>query len=548
LPESSFGGASHGTNVSPGSSVTYFGNYGNSAGAAVVAATTEAEVELVHRGPDVTIKDLRVVVTTNGRAATSSVTTRKNNADTSQVATITASTTGTYTDLSNQVSVTAADKVAYKLIIGSTSGTFAAPSITVNLESASQSANFWSAITPASTTNGASTRYWNLTGVLNVVTNENTAQSYAPVAGTVSNLRAYVTAARATNTTLKSRDNSADGAMSVTLTASTTGAFEDTTNSDTVAVGDLLCAATVTGSGSDTLTISNMSVCYTPSTAGASALGSAASSATLGSGLTRYYPPLGNMQAIAAESQVQQIAPFAGTASYLASVVSANASTSTVTMVLRKGGADTAVTYTIGSGATGAFADTSNSVSVAAGDLLAIQGSGSNGTVTFRSMGLRYTASAGPIAGTASITEASDTVSSTGAVALSATAAITEADDTVSSAAALAVQATASITEASDTVASTGALAIAGALSVTEDDDTLTAFSGGRVATASITEDDDTLLSDALLLSTILATLGITEADDTLSSASRSRFWAIESATSESWSASSATPAVWTVQ
>jgi hypothetical protein len=444
--------------------------------------------------------------------------------------------------------VTAGDKVSYKLAVGSTSGNFTAPSTTVNLESATQAANFWSALTPASTTNASATRYWNLTGVLNAVTNENTVQSYAPVAGTVSNLRAYVTAARATNTTLKSRDNAADGAMSVTLTASTTGAFEDTTNSDTVAVGDLLCAATVTGSGTDTLTISNLSVRYTPSMAGAVALGAGSVSAALPSAATRFFTPLGNMQALSSEGPAQQIAPYAGTASHLASVVSANASTSTVTVVLRKGGADTAVTYTIGSGATGSFADTSNSVSVSAGDLLSIQGSGSNGTVTFRSMSLRYTAAAGPIAGTASITEASDTVSSAATVALKATAAITEADDTVSAAAALAIKATASITEASDAVTSTGALAIAGVLSVTEDSDTLSAFSGGRVATASITEADDTLLSDALLFSTILATLGITEADDTLSSASRSQFWAITSPTSETWTATTPNPAVWTVQ
>jgi hypothetical protein len=334
------------------------------------------------------------VVTTNARAANSSVTTRKNNADTSQVATITASTTGTYTDLSNTVSATAGDKLSYKLVVGSTSGAFTAPSTTVNLESASQSASFWSALTDASTSNGGATRYWNLTGDLNVVTNENTAQSYAPVAGTVSNLRAYVTAARATDTTLKSRVSTADGAMSVTLTASTTGAFEDTTNSDTVAIGDLLCAATVTGIGADTLTISNLSVLYTPSTAGASALGSGAASATLTSGATRYYPPLGNMQALTNEAQVQQITPYAGTASYMAVVASANLSTTTATMVLRKNGASTAVTFSIAGAATGSFADTTNSVSVSAADLLAIQGSGSDGTITFRSMGLRYEASA----------------------------------------------------------------------------------------------------------------------------------------------------------
>lgn len=395
MAEAGFAGASYGANVSPASSVTYYGNFGNSAGAALGAHTTEAEVELVHRGADITMKNLRVVVTTNGRAANSSVTTRKNNADTSQVATITASTTGTYTDLTNTVSYTAGDKVAYKLVIGSTSGSFMAASITVNRESSGQAGNSWSAIGSASTTNASSTRYWNVTGAIATPSaTEANFQSYLPAAGTISNLRCYVTAARATNTTFKSRVGGADGAMSVTLTASTTGAFEDTTNSDSVSAGNLFCVATVTGTGTDSLTLSNISVRYATSTANVTAIGAGSTSATLTSGVTRYYSPLGNLQALSTESSAQQIAPFAGTAAYLCAQVTANASTTTTTMVLRKGGTNTAVTYTIAGGATGSFVDTSNSVSVSAGDLLSIQGSGSDGTVTFRSMGLRYTAAA----------------------------------------------------------------------------------------------------------------------------------------------------------
>ena len=124
MAESGFAGSSYGSNVAPASSVTYFGNYGCSAGAALTAETTEANAQLIHRGVDATVKNLRVVVTTNGRAATSSVTTRKNSADTAQVANITASTTGTYTDLTNTVSLTAGDTVSYKLNIGSTAGNF----------------------------------------------------------------------------------------------------------------------------------------------------------------------------------------------------------------------------------------------------------------------------------------------------------------------------------------------------------------------------------------------------------------------------------------
>ena len=392
MAEAAFAGANWTANVSPGSSVTYYGNYGLSAGAAGAAITSEDQVELVHRGPNATLKALRVRVTTNTRAANSSVTTRLNNADTSQVATITASTTGTYTDLTNNVTVTAGDKVAYKLVIGSTSGNFLAASITVNSESAGQSAVFWSGIGGAAHS-VASNRWWYTPGLLGISNSEALTQKPVPSAGVISNLRFFVTAARATDTTARSRINTANGAMVVTLPASTTGAFEDTTNSDTVAVGDLFTAQTTPGAGTDGLVVSNISVLYTPSTANVTPLvASAATTANLTSGATLYYAPSGLLTANATESIMQQAAPVSGTASYLYGRVSANASTTTATMVLRDNGADTAVTYTIAGGATGTFTDTSNSATIAAADLLSIKGSGADGTVTFRNMGLRYTA------------------------------------------------------------------------------------------------------------------------------------------------------------
>ena len=391
MAESGFAGSSYGSAIAPASSVTYYGNYGCSASAALTVETTEANAQLVHRGVDAVVKNLRVVVTTNGRAAASSVTTRKNGADTSQVANITASTTGTYTDLTNTVSLTAGDTASYKLIVGSTAGNFNAPSITVNRESTGQAANFWSSTGSISTTTASVTRYWNLAGAIGTAqSTESSAQAYAPAAGTISNLRVYVTAARLMATTFKSRVAGADGTMSVSITG--TGAFEDTTNSDTVSAGSLICAATVTDIGVDTLTISCISIKYTPSTAGVTAISAGATSTTLAAAATRYYNVLGNFVGATTESAAQQIAPFGGTAAYLCSTVTANASTTTSTIVLRKAGADTAVTYTIAGAATGSFVDTTNSVSVSAGDLLSIKGSGSDGTVTFRAMGLRFTA------------------------------------------------------------------------------------------------------------------------------------------------------------
>ncbi len=97
-------------------------------------------------------------------------------------------------------------------------------------------------------------------------------------------------------------------------------------------------------------------------------------------------------------------------------------------------------------------------------------------------------------AGTAAITEASDTVSATGNIAIPGTASITEASDTVAATGAIAVAGTAAITEGSDTVAATGV--------------------GGEVGTAAITESSDSVSATGAL--SVTGSAGITEGADTV--------------------------------
>lgn len=120
---------------------------------------------------------------------------------------------------------------------------------------------------------------------------------------------------------------------------------------------------------------------------------------------------------------------------------------------------------------------------------------------------------------TASLTESADTLTSTGTLpGVTGTAAITEEGDFVTSAGQLSLQGTASITEGSDVVASAGAVAIAGTASITEAADTLSAsgVGPGRQGTASITEADDTVVSAAKVF--IAGTASITEGADTATS------------------------------
>jgi hypothetical protein len=124
------------------------------------------------------------------------------------------------------------------------------------------------------------------------------------------------------------------------------------------------------------------------------------------------------------------------------------------------------------------------------------------------------------IQGTLSSTEANDTLSATAMLAIKGTASITEADDTLAATATLAIKGTVPITEASDTLSAAATLAIKGTLAATEANDTLAA-AGMLVITGvlTLTEQGDTIVSAGVL--PIATTLAITEAGDTLAAASQ---------------------------
>ncbi len=148
--------------------------------------------------------------------------------------------------------------------------------------------------------------------------------------------------------------------------------------------------------------------------------------------------------------------------------------------------------------------------------------------------------------GTLAVTEADDTLASTGVTPIVGTASITEAADTSTATGVVPIVATASITEAADTVVATGtvgASAISGVLAVTEASDTVTATGVlPVVGVASITEAGDTLASAGVL--PIVGVASITEAADIAASAGTVRVVGTASIT-EAGDSSTATGTVW---
>src|SRR5690349_17266000 len=91
---------------------------------------------------------------------------------------------------------------------------------------------------------------------------ESNAQITRRVPGVESNLYIRVNTNDRGTSTLRFRINGGDGNQVVSITASTTGEFEDTSNTDTIAAGDLTDYQITGGAGGTTLTFGIVSTLF----------------------------------------------------------------------------------------------------------------------------------------------------------------------------------------------------------------------------------------------------------------------------------------------
>lgn len=186
---------------------------------------------------------------------------------------------------------------------------------------------------------------------------------------TLSHLYVNVTANTVSATsTIRTRKNGANGGQSVSIGSDATGLFEDTSNTDSLADGDLACYQVVAGAdGGGSITLAFISTLLAPSsTAGinSSAFGSSYAASTT------YYRPISGVAGttLTTESMVRYTNHLATVLSHLRAYVTTNSCTSTTTVYVRKNGADGAQNLSIGASATGAFEDTSNTDTIGDGD------------------------------------------------------------------------------------------------------------------------------------------------------------------------------------
>lgn len=358
---------------------------------------TESEAQITWRTAG-TFSKLYTRVTTNNNTASSTVKFRKNTANGNQSVSIPASSTGEFQDSSNTDSVVSGDLLNYQLITGATGANIAMSSVTSvfagNTETVarftlSANANF------ANATNNV-TQYAPLGGSSNQSSTESFYQFKIKTTGTLRNFYvAIISNTKTTTTTFRSRKNTANGNMLISVVTLATGVFEDTVNTDSLVSGDLVNYLVATGLGAAlTITVGNMGAEFA-TTNGKNHMISSGTATVLASNSTLFIPPGGDITNIATETNTKVKANFGHISSNLEGFLSTNTVTASTTVTLRKNGANGNQTFSIPASTTGYFEDTTNTDAILATDELNYQFvTGATGTnMTVRSIGYLITAS-----------------------------------------------------------------------------------------------------------------------------------------------------------
>ena len=380
-----------------------FGTFGSNAtrnanlfSGEAMASGSETQAETTHRTAG-TLSKLYVLITANSlNSGSSTIYVRKNRANGSQFVSFDFATTGEFRDDSNTDSVSAADETGYRIITSGTSGSVTIRSISILFAATTNTVTRIGSVNyVALAASGTQYRGFGDFRSSGTSTVEAYAQSKFRCGGTLKNAFAYVnanTVSAASN--VKSRINGADGNSNISITASTTGIFEDTSNTDTIAAGDLVCSVLLPGASGTSITLYHS--CYEfETTTGKSQLASTLTSGRAIASLTAYAPIASALSANTTESFYRTEARVACTASDLEVYVSANTATAT-TADLRLNGASSALTIAVGSSATGWHEDVTHTVSIAATDEInyRIASTGGTCTITNISMVLEVSAAA----------------------------------------------------------------------------------------------------------------------------------------------------------
>ena len=302
---------------------------------------------------------------------------RKNGADTTLTFTVATTATGLFEDTTHTETIAAGDLLVLRSVPASGStGTFSLLYTKTEFDTTASTTNTTTRIgtTVGSLNTGhttaSTTWYYQPQSAIptgsTVNTTESTSQIKQQYSATFKNFGVkFTTNSRTTTTTARLRKNTANGNMSVAVTAGTTGWVEDTVNTDSVVAGDLVNYSLTTGTGTQALSILGFVCDYVTTTnpgTGHATLGYT-SAQSISKATTNYLALLGKYNtALTTEALAQFKLNDTYTFKGLTVNITANSIAATSTVTFRVNGVNSAMAVTITSSGTGAFQDTTNTV------------------------------------------------------------------------------------------------------------------------------------------------------------------------------------------
>lgn len=342
----------------------------------------------------ITFSKLNIYVKTNTKnTANGSVTFRNNGANGNMVVSIPFGTTGLFTDLTNTDTVAAGNTSGLLFSYGSGTGTttYGRISVVADYTGVETITIFQNA---PLTSMGANTTYIPISGYSVSSTIESVTQLKVPKAGTFKNAIIRVSSnSRDGDSLIRLRVNGSNTSILVTVIDSSTGVFEDVTNTATIAVDDLVTFSCVRGGTGGTTTISYLQ-CDFDTTSDSFITSCEQSSALAPASPTTYYQYIGGETPSTytdTDTQVNfSLADYS--ANNLRIGVQTNTIAATTNIYLRKNGVDTALTVAIPASTSGYFSDTTNTVSIAQDDDLNYKiDAGGSGSLLIRRSALAFT-------------------------------------------------------------------------------------------------------------------------------------------------------------
>lgn len=357
---------------------------------------TEANTNVPFSGAG-SFSNLAFTVLSNTVTAASTFRLRKNGSNATLLITIPSSTSGYFEDITNTDTIVANDTVNYQLALGATGTSIVVGGSCMMFSSTSNTLMKWGTASSAgSTINTASTTTYRTFTTLVINAAESTAQTKVNQSGTWQHLQSYISSNLRTSTTvIRSRINGSDGNQVLNIPALTTGAFEDTANTDTISAGSLLNYSVTTGIGTTSLVQQTLNSEFLSTVNQFTSFNSNNTSPSTTGGLDTYHSIGGaDFQNSTMDAPVAFKARMNLVVSKLSINVVVNTSTtSTLTLNFRKNSVNRSLKVLVPAGTTGHLEDLTNAVAATPSDLIDYLWSGfiTGGSMSFRVFNALFT-------------------------------------------------------------------------------------------------------------------------------------------------------------